>query len=591
MQAEITRDGIVEGFASEFRQRWAELPNKGLFFGLLLLWMMVFQFFGISTFGYIHTASLQRWMLNAYVGNPDFQDDIHGVLVPFLVLGLFWWKRKELLPIPTRTWWPALIGLALALALHIAGYMVQQARVSIVAMFLGIYCLIGLVWGPRWMVRSFFPFVLFVFCIPMSTLPFFNDRITFPLRMLSALIVDFVAHLGLAPDLVREGTQLSYEGARHTWNVDIAPACSGIRGLTALTLMTVTYGMIVFREPWKRLVMICSSVPLAVLNNVLRISFSVFVGRIFGGDALKAVEQKAGFYTFLLIALPLVMLTGWLLGDRWRTASERDPDDPEQGSVFEIPKPLASGRTRLVTLFLVSAILMAGSAYLLGWLQDHQRLGNPGVTTSALPEAPADSLKVKVDLPEWVSVYESEEREMDEVVVNTLPADTSYGQRVYTAPDGLQIQVTAVLMGMDRTSIHKPQFCLVGAGWTIEKEEFTSVPVPDPSPYELPVSRITASRIIEHEGQSIKLNGVYVYWFVEEHEVTARHQDRMISMARSMVTQGVLQRWAYISCFVQCRPGQEDWAFERIKRFMASGVPKFQIPGGAPEVPAVEASN
>ena len=65
----------------------------------------------------------------------------------------------------------------------------------------------------------------------------------------------------------------------------------------------------------------------------------------------------------------------------------------------------------------------------------------------------------------------------------------------------------------------------------------------------------------------------------------------MLSMARSMLTEGVLQRWAYISCFVQCMPGQEDWAFERIKRFMASGVPKFQIPGGPTEVATVAVGN
>jgi hypothetical protein len=213
-------------------------------------------------------------------------------------------------------------------------------------------------------------------------------------------------------------------------------------------------------------------------------------------------------------------------------------------------------------------------------MQNHQRLGNPGVTTVPLADAAPGSLNVKVELPEWVSVYNSVEEEMDPVVVGALPADTSYGQRLYTAPDGLRIQMTAVLMGMDRTSIHKPQFCLVGAGWTIAREEFTTVPIPEPAPYELPVSRITATRLIEHEGQQVRLNGVYVYWFVEEHEITARHEDRMMSMARSMVTKGVLQRWAYISCFVQCRPGQEDFVFDRIQRFMASGVPKFQIPDG-----------
>jgi hypothetical protein len=225
-------------------------------------------------------------------------------------------------------------------------------------------------------------------------------------------------------------------------------------------------------------------------------------------------------------------------------------------------------------------VMVLISGLLLNWLKEHQHLGNPGVTTSPLPDTPAQDLRVKVEFPEWVSIYESEEHEMDPIVVGALPADTSFGQRIYKAPDGLQIQVTGVLMGTDRTSIHKPQFCLVGAGWTIDKEEFTTVPVPDPRPYELPVSRITASRVIEHEGQPVRLSGVYVYWFVEENEVTARHEERMMSMARSMITKGVLQRWAYISCFVQCMPGQEDWAFERIKRFMASGVPKFQIPGG-----------
>jgi hypothetical protein len=292
---------------------------------------------------------------------------------------------------------------------------------------------------------------------------------------------------------------------------------------------------------------------------------------------LKAVEQKAGFYTFLGIAIPLVLLTGRVLGDR---AGRADAPDDAPPPVAPPGPGLRASRPQWIALLSIGIVLIVGSASLLGWMQNHQRLGNPGVTTVPLADAAPGSLNVKVELPEWVSVYNSVEEEMDPVVVGALPADTSYGQRLYTAPDGLRIQMTAVLMGMDRTSIHKPQFCLVGAGWTIAREEFTTVPIPEPAPYELPVSRITATRLIEHEGQQVRLNGVYVYWFVEEHEITARHEDRMMSMARSMVTKGVLQRWAYISCFVQCRPGQEDFVFDRIQRFMASGVPKFQIPDG-----------
>jgi len=239
-------------------------------------------------------------------------------------------------------------------------------------------------------------------------------------------------------------------------------------------------------------------------------------------------------------------------------------------------------------LFVAGALLIAGSASLLAWMESHQRLGNPGVVTNPLPDKPEGSLNVAVELPEWVSVYNSEEIPMPTNIVDALPADTSFGQRIYKAPDGLQIQVSAVLMGMDRTSIHKPQFCLVGQGWAIAKEEFTTVPIPEPSPYELPVSRITATAVRELDGEQIPVHGVYVYWFVEENEITARHEDRMMSMAKSMITKGVLQRWAYISCFAQCPPGGEDFVFERMKRFMASGVPKFQIPGGSGQVVRAE---
>jgi len=38
-----------------------------------------------------------------------------------------------------------------------------------------------------------------------------------------------------------------------------------------------------------------------------------------------------------------------------------------------------------------------------------------------------------------------------------------------------------------------------------------------------------------------------------------------------------LQRWAYISCFAVCLPGQEEATFERLKKFIAASVPEFQL--------------
>src|SRR6266446_813458 len=114
-------DGILEEFRLEFVEFWGRLPNKGFFFFLLAAWLSLFQFLGNSTLGYVRTPSLLHWMYNAYKtsgGDNATTDDGHGMFMPFVVLGLFWWKRKELMALPLKVWRPGLLLLGLGLALH-----------------------------------------------------------------------------------------------------------------------------------------------------------------------------------------------------------------------------------------------------------------------------------------------------------------------------------------------------------------------------------------------------------------------------------------------------------------------------------------
>ena len=169
-------------FWQDSRDCWRRLPNKFFFFLLLAAWLALFQFLGNSILGYIHTPSLFLWMHEAYRSSGSAaNDDAHGNFIPFLVVGLFWWKRKELLALPLKTWWPGLLILAAGMALHVLGYVIQQPALSIVALFMGIYGLMGLAWGRVWLRKGFFPFVLFVFSIPLGAQAQF---ITVPLQVL-----------------------------------------------------------------------------------------------------------------------------------------------------------------------------------------------------------------------------------------------------------------------------------------------------------------------------------------------------------------------------------------------------------------------
>jgi hypothetical protein len=209
-----------------------------------------------------------------------------------------------------------------------------------------------------------------------------------------------------------------------------------------------------------------------------------------------------------------------------------------------------------------------------------QRLGTPGVKTRPL----AGSRNLEVLLPADLPGYKSEAREQADVVTNTLPPDTSFGQRIYTADDGFQFLANVVLMGTSRNSIHQPQICLTAQGWTINNSasQVVQVHLDKPVPYDLPVMRLIASRTATSGGQNIVQQGIYVYWFVDADRITATHASRSLWMLHDVVLKGVLDRWAYVSFFAICAPGQEDAAFHRITGLIAASVPEFQL---VPKVP------
>ena len=227
-------------------------------------------------------------------------------------------------------------------------------------------------------------------------------------------------------------------------------------------------------------------------------------------------------------------------------------------------------------ILLASALALMGlGAGAVGHLKAHQRLGTPGIRFAPIP----GSVTVEIDLPEHVLNFSSEKVPQEKIVLDTLPKDTSYAQRLYKAPDGFWVNANIILMGADRTSIHKPEFCLPGQGWHIDERSSVVIPIQADPPYSLPVSKWVLSKSVRTpEGAQQEVRGLYVFWFVADREQTPSHWERVLWLARDLFTKGVLQRWAYVSYFCVCLPGQQDACFDRVKQLIAAGVPEFQSP-------------
>ncbi len=215
--------------------------------------------------------------------------------------------------------------------------------------------------------------------------------------------------------------------------------------------------------------------------------------------------------------------------------------------------------------FVAAFALMTGCGALLLRLKASQKLGLPGV---------------KLDLPERVAEFTSEILPVTEEEIGALPRDTTFGRRLYSQVENgqtNQIQLGIVLMGSDRTSLHKPQFCLVGQGWRIDKTEHVTLPISRPHAYDLPVMKLTASMTLP-DGRPAR--GIYLYWFVADNCLTADHWQRMWWMSRHLLVSGTLQRWAYVNCFGVCSPGQEELTFARMQHLVTNAVPEFQLASG-----------
>jgi hypothetical protein len=229
--------------------------------------------------------------------------------------------------------------------------------------------------------------------------------------------------------------------------------------------------------------------------------------------------------------------------------------------------------------------LIGGTAGLLRRLQANQRLGQPAVKTSPIAGSP----RLKVELPAEVPGYTSEFLEEDKLTLDTLPQDTSFGGRRYVAPDGFWTIAKVVLMGSDRTSIHKTEFCMEGSGWRIDRSRSGEVKIhmDRPYPYDLPVMKYVTSREVDINGQKTLLSGIYVAWFVADNdEYTTHHLQRVWWLARDLLRTGVLQRWALVNYFSVCMPGQEEATFERMKKLIVQTVPEFQLVPRAPTITA-----
>ena len=215
----------------------------------------------------------------------------HGFLVPFFCGWLIWRQRKKLSNIPKAPTSAGLFVIVGALGILVLGVLGAEnflARTSLLFLVAGLvidFC------GWHYFRALIFPWAVLFLMVPLPAILF--NQVALPLQFLASRLASGLLELVGVP-VLREGNVINLPSL----SLDVAEACSGLRSLFSLITLSVFYGCVFESRVSRRLLLVLSSVPIAVAANGIRIAGSGILGQYW--DPSKA----EGFYH---------LLSGWLI--------------------------------------------------------------------------------------------------------------------------------------------------------------------------------------------------------------------------------------------------------------------------------------
>jgi len=240
----------------------------------------------------------------------DWQGDDNysvGQLVPLAALYLLWNDRKKLAACrPKPCWWGlgVIILAQLARAFGLVFLYESAERYSLVLTIVGLVLLVGgrqIFWQVKWI-------LLFLFL--MVPLPGrIHNMISGPLQGFAAMLAVVTLEL-LGVTVVREGNTMLLNDSVP---VAVAEACSGLRMLTAFVIVASVLAYVVNRPRWQKIVLVCSSVPVAILCNQIRLVVTAVLFLSIGSEAGEKFFHDFAGWTMMPLAVLILAGELWIM--------------------------------------------------------------------------------------------------------------------------------------------------------------------------------------------------------------------------------------------------------------------------------------
>jgi exosortase len=237
------------------------------------------------------------WLLAQWQEQPDCG---HCFLAPIFSGFLLWQRRDMLRTISVRgSWWGlAFLGLAAVMEWGSA-YSLRESphRFSLLPCMAGI---VLFMWGfqaLRWAGPSI-GFLLFMY--PLT--PLFLNKVSLPLQRLATKVSAFLLQIMGIPAF-GQGTVLQLRKSVF----GIEAACCGLRAMMICLAICTGAVLVMRRSMLDKVLIVASSVPIAMVVNVVRITAIGIAGELVGDDFAYWFHRRSG-----ALVVPIVLILLWV---------------------------------------------------------------------------------------------------------------------------------------------------------------------------------------------------------------------------------------------------------------------------------------
>jgi exosortase len=240
----------------------------------------------------------QLWMLSDEYSS--------GLLVPFLALYVLWSRRSDIAGCPIK---PSIWGLftfAGAQAVRLFGLFLMYSSAERLSIVLSIAALILLLFGWK-LFRKVSPILLFL-CLMLPLPNIIQYNVGLNLQHLATSSAVFCLEL-IGYAVAQDGHTIDMGNV----SVAVLEACNGLRMITAFFVISGLVVMLVRRKWWEKLVILISSLPIALLCNTIRLVITAIFFTILEGEYWERVFHDFGGYVMMPLALAAVVGELWLL--------------------------------------------------------------------------------------------------------------------------------------------------------------------------------------------------------------------------------------------------------------------------------------